>query len=84
MSKRVLGIAGFGFLLALYAIVLAAVATVLPLLGLGAILAWMIARRPLLHQGRLEHDIDVFRKCCSEYLGKALELLMRPLRDCSR
>lgn len=80
MSKKILGTVGFAVLLALYSLFLTAIATFLPSLAVGAMLVWMVARRPLLSEHRLEHDIEVFRKRTSAFLAKALRLLIRPIR----
>lgn len=81
MNMRLERVLVFLVILTCYATVLLALAWMLPyaaLLGLGV---WFALRRPLAHLGRADADIATFARHTGDFAGKALEFLVRPLRD---
>jgi len=81
MNKKTIRILGFLVILTIYITVLVALAPVLPVVFLGALVAWLIIRRPISNPKRIDTDIKDFSDKAGKIARKLIYMLVQTLTD---
>ena len=79
MNCTLPGAIAFVLLVTVYALVLMALATVLPIVFLISLAAWLIVRRPIANPSRIQEDVRRFASVAAAVLSRLFEFLVRPL-----